>query len=125
MPAFDPVRKNRSSPLCRKLLIIRIVYMNAIRRASSTMRAEYAKPSAARDTPAPFVERHLLHPTIRRLFDESEYSGSGGVVKNDAYCVTMPRAQPAYAMPQIHAIRAACAVHWPVMHGEDHGIALA
>ena len=35
--AFDPVRKNCSTPLCRKLFITRIVYITAIHSGNSML----------------------------------------------------------------------------------------
>src|ERR1700752_3445358 len=47
------------------------------------------------------------------------------VVKDHTERMSPPGAQPAYAMPQVHAIGAARALHGPVMYGEHYPISLA
>src|SRR6266516_2320470 len=47
-----------------------------------------------------------------------------GIVKNHAERVALATAQPAHAVPQIHAIRPAGALDRPVVHRENHALAL-
>jgi hypothetical protein len=35
----------------------------------------------------------------------------------------MTRAESAHAVAQVHAVGAACTLHWPVVHREDHAVA--
>src|ERR1700679_1091608 len=46
------------------------------------------------------------------------------IVENDADRMTAPREDAADAVPQIHAIRTACALHRPVVNRENNSVAL-
>src|SRR5580693_913554 len=46
------------------------------------------------------------------------------IMENDAYRVTAPREDAANAVPQVHAIRTARALHGPVVNRENNSVAL-
>src|SRR5580765_3942173 len=60
--------------------------------------------------------------SLRLEFLERD-SRSLRIVENHADGMAMTGAQSAHAMPQVHAVSAAHALHWPVAYREDHAVA--
>src|SRR6202011_58979 len=83
-----------------------------VRRASCTG----SHLSWARDTAMSRMTSPGSSSQVRRLCR---------VVENNADCVTLPRPDAADAVPQVHAIRTARALHGPVVNRENNAVALA
>jgi hypothetical protein len=61
---------------------------------------------------------------ITRDRPHGDFALSFPIVKNDSERVSMARAQPAYAVTQIHPVRPARALHGSMMYRKNHAVSL-